>query len=341
MSLDPNTVRKLNIVIRGAGIIGLSIAFELARHGVSARILSQGRPEEKASWAAAGMLSAQFEALIEPDFSGAMHAFANESVALWPEFAAAISERTGLSMGYSAGPTLGLVRPDTLKSLSSDRRLAGVDLDADDSQTASDVPGLFAPGYQRVLFSADGQVDNRAVLKGLMQICGDFMSDDAALADNADILIDCRGWKEDGIRPVKGQMLALAPRDHHPKIPVRWGASYIVPKPDRIIIGATVEPDETDLATEEQRLDALLAGALDIIPDLASDMEIVEKWAGLRPMARRQRPIIGWAEAGRHYLATGHYRNGILLAPATARKVVADLLQTEDSTTFALGDLAP
>lgn len=314
------------IVIRGAGIIGLSIAWELLRHGMTPVIVDQGKREEKASWAAAGMLSAQFEALIEPEFSDVLHVLAARSVELWPEFARRLEAETGKALYHCSGPTLALLDPKVLNQFQTDRRLSGIETEVDLDRLESLVPGLFAPGMARILFPRDGQVDNRAVLDALLEVCRDHLTTDETHASSADILVDCLGWRAEGLRPVKGQMLSLKPDATHPLIPIRWGASYIVPKPDRTIIGATVEPDEISLTTDEARIDALLCSALDVLPDLARNLQITERWAGLRPMSRSQRPVIGWKDEGRLYLATGHYRNGILLAPATAERVVADLL---------------
>lgn len=314
------------IVIRGAGLIGLSIGWLLAREGIPPIIIDNGRLEEKASWAAAGMLSAQFEALIEPKFSDQLHALAARSVLLWPAFAKSLEAESRIALHHCEGPTMALLQPGVLSAFRENGRLGGVEIVSDDEQMGSLVPGLVSAGREKVVFPRDGQVDNRATLKALMTVCAPYLTDNESQSKNADILIDCTGWKSEGIRPVKGQMLSLKPRSKHPLIPIRWGASYIVPKPDRTIIGATVEPDETDLSTDENRLMALLDEAVGVLPHLEQDLQIIERWSGLRPMSPNQRPIIGWKEEGRHYIATGHYRNGILLAPATAELVVSDIL---------------
>lgn len=328
------------ILIRGAGIIGLSIAWALLRRGVTPRIFDPARTEKKASWAAAGMLSAQFEALIEPQFSSQLYGFATRSVEIWPDFASSLEDQTGLKLHYCTGPTLGLMPAGLLAAFEHDRTLPDIDTHPSEDLLNRLVPGL-SPGHRvPTIFRQDGQVDNRAVLEALMQACkACFTDQDEALS--ADIIIDCLGWQAGGVRPVKGQMMSLEPRADHPKVPVRWGAAYIVPKPDRTLIGASVEPDVSDLNIEAGRLDEMLSIACEIAPGLSDDIVVQERWAGLRPMARLQRPVIGWKEKGRHYVATGHYRNGILLAPATAERVVADILNLQCDGPDDLAELRP
>ncbi len=333
--------RSPEIVIRGAGIIGLSVAWSLLQKGIRPKILDTSSVNQRASWAAAGMLSAQFEALIEPDVSSGLRDFSAHSSSIWPEFAARLEKASGTSVGYRPGPTLGLVRSDQLSVLERDNRLGGLVETASDTFLEQSVPGLQAEGYRKVLFPLDGQVDNRAVLQALLRVCAECLTDDASVAQSADILVDCMGWQSPDVRPVKGQMVSLKPDASHPQIPVRWGAAYIVPKSDRTIIGATVEPDNASLDTQEAVSESLLASAFNLIPDMSRDAEILERWAGLRPMARRQRPRIGWLDEGRHYLATGHYRNGILLTPATAELVVCDLLGEPLPVAHDLSDLRP
>ena len=169
-----------------------------------------------------------------------------------------------------------------------------------------------------MVFDHDGQVDNRVVLELLQQVCASLYGPADGFA--ADITIECRGWQNEGMRPVKGQMVSVEPGAGLPDIPVRWGASYIVPKPDRVIIGATVEPDETGFETDDTVISSLLQSAAVLFPALA-DARIIETWAGLRPLGRREYPVTAWAEETRTLTVGGHYRNGILLAPVTAEKV--------------------
>ena len=326
MTSDLSSGAKPKIAIRGGGIIGLSIAFELMTRGVTPTVLDRGDLKSKASWAAAGMLSARFEALIEPLFSEDLHALSARSIRLWPRFAARLQKQSDISLSFSEGPTLALLSEGSLSQLRADRRLEVVDVEDSAERLSALVPSLKSDDKRFVVFPDDGQVDNRAVLKALQQVCRPLFTDEESKVEDAEIIIECLGWRANDVRPVKGQMVSLKPRERHPLIPVRWGASYIVPKPDRTIIGATVEPDETGLETDDEQIAAMLNAAINVCPALADQMEILERWSGLRPMARDQRPMIGWTEVGRVFQATGHYRNGILLAPATAERVADAVL---------------
>lgn len=310
----------MKIVIRGAGIIGLSIAWKLKQHGIRACILDAHDETEKASWAAAGMLSADFEAVIDPEADVSLHALSLRSVALWGEFVRTLESAADVSLFYASGPSLGLLPPDfdlsRVQGLLQSGRI--VPLTAQDIRQTC--VGLNLNGHCPVEFRKDGQVDNRTVLRALMQVCRDMISSDASKTDTADLIIECRGWRSPDMRPVKGQMLSLKPMAGAPTQPVRWGAAYIVPKPDRIIIGASVEPGRTDLETDETTLKSLFEAAVSFYPILR-DGEKLQSWSGLRPMAKSQTPCLEWQDDGRVFMATGHYRNGILLAPVTAEIV--------------------
>jgi glycine oxidase len=126
--------------------------------------------------------------------------------------------------------------------------------------------------------------------------------------------IDCYG----------GQMLSVAHGYGSPETTLRCGAIYIAPKADRVIIGATVEPGVATEAPEPAAISALLARAARLCPVLA-DLPIIETWAGIRPGTRDRAPLIGETAVPGLYVASGHFRNGILLAPITAR-IIADMM---------------
>jgi glycine oxidase len=163
--------------------------------------------------------------------------------------------------------------------------------------------------------------------------------------------VDCRGaWTTDQITdqtsdqmtdrgneaaytivPVKGQMLALAiPPELPLDITFRTERFYIVPRlhgpqAGRAIVGATVEQTGFDKTVHPSDIAALHARATALVPGLAT-ARVVDTWAGLRPATADLLPLLGaHPTRPRHFVATGHFRNGILLAPATAH-VMADLL---------------
>ena len=306
------------ILIRGGGLIGLSIAWRLSRAGHDVRIEDVPGNRLKASWAAAGMLSADFEAAISPEYDRDLHTLCLESRSLWPGFTADLEAETGEAVFLRSGPTLALMPHSFVETLKSQPfgSIAARAVDGDEAKTIAE--GYAGSERSPVVFDHDGQVDNRVVLELLQQVCASLYRPVDGFV--ADITIECRGWQNEGMRPVKGQMVSVEPGAGLPDIPVRWGASYIVPKPDRVIIGATVEPDETGFETDDTVISSLLQSAAVLFPALA-DARIIETWAGLRPLGRREYPVTAWAEETRTLTVGGHYRNGILLAPVTAEKV--------------------
>jgi glycine oxidase len=148
------------------------------------------------------------------------------------------------------------------------------------------------------------------------------------------------------VRPVKGQMLAVAMDTSAPLLRhVVWGRKglYLVPRDDgRLVVGATVEEMGFDTAMTAGGVFELLRNAWETVPGIY-DLPLVETWAGLRPASRDDAPILGPTPLDGLMLATGHHRNGILLAPLTAR-VVADCVLTgrlaESARPFTLARFA-
>jgi len=138
------------------------------------------------------------------------------------------------------------------------------------------------------------------------------------------------------VRPVKGQMLSLRTQQDNPLLtrviwgPMRsWGMVYLVPRLDnKILVGATVEEMGFDKSITAGGLMNLLRGAWELLPAVF-DLPVEETWAGLRPGSRDDAPIIGPTEVKGLVMATGHFRNGILLAPITAEAVARYILEGE------------
>jgi glycine oxidase len=127
-------------------------------------------------------------------------------------------------------------------------------------------------------------------------------------------------------RPVKGQMLSVAmhPRDLLKHV-VRSPDVYLIPRSDgRVLIGATVEEAGFDKRTDAATIKRLYQAALALVPKLSAS-RILEDWAGLRPGTADGLPILGATATPGYYVATGHFRDGILLAPITA-KVMAEVI---------------
>ena len=327
-------MRPADIVIGGAGVIGLSLALELRQRGHTVLQLDSSAPGP-ASSAAAGMLAAH-----DPANPPELRSLARLSLALYPDFLRTLRQLTGTHVPFETEYVL-------------------------EHGTAQGYPeahlAALAPDTGPFHLRPEQSVDPRKLLPAL-RAAGANLQQAKVLAVNTatrstitvhtgggpletETYIDCTGaWAGPFLRPAKGQMLRVQlPPDllHHPNfdnVVLRTPEIYIVPRLDgTALIGATVEDAGFSTETDPADLYRLRTLASDLIPALA-DAQGIESWAGLRPRTADLLPLIGQL-APRHYVATGHYRNGILLAPATAR-VMAQLLHGE-RTDVPLQTFAP
>lgn len=347
------------IVIIGAGLIGLAIAFELATRGASVRVLDARAPGKAASWAGAGMLAPYTEALVSRSFEE----LCVRSLALYPRFVESVRAAGGVDARLRLNGVLEAAYDDAqerrlrahAEALAA-RGVAARFLERDETRFLEPALG---PGVRGAAYSAaEGSVDNRRLGRALQAACSalgvriDAPGGEVALEADArrvlgvqtragfaaaQTVINAAGaWAGivDGVpahvrvpvTPVKGQMLALAmPRGLVRRVTWVPGA-YLVPRDDgRLLIGATVENAGFDVRVTAAGTRALLDAALAALPVLG-DLAVAETWAGLRPGTPDGLPYIGATALTGYVVATGHYRNGILLAPATARGV-ADLVE--------------
>lgn len=360
MSLPANKFHSIAII--GAGIIGLSCAVELAERGLRVSLYDKSWPPRGASWAAAGMLAPAFEAAPTPGTHSQLFELCDQSARLWPAWAAALEARTGFSAGYHPGPSLAVATSaeQAQKFAAVQRALDGV---ANAPEDCSDHYRDLEPSVARnmraaLLLPSDGQADNRKTMSALIK-CVEAHPNIQIRAQEApleyvdgvlnhaghDATLICAGWGtamveaiEHGkrfrlrdsearladIESVGGQMLSVMPIAGAPKMTVRSGHLYIVPKADRIIIGATTEPGRVTETTDDEIIATLKQKAALICPVLA-DAPIIESWAGIRPGTKDHAPILGQTRLPSVFVASGHYRNGILLAPITAR-IMTDLI---------------
>ncbi len=334
-------------MIAGAGIIGLSLALELNRRGASVVVLEREQALAQASTAAAGML-----AVDDPANPGALHPLAALSASLYPAFLDRIAELSGTRIPFQTTSTLQAILP------------ARAHLEPLDDPTEL-IPQL-VPGKLQFALLAERSVDPRQLAPALLAAVRNTSIDlrehtplqrIAARPDgvrvetptgslHASHLIDCMGaWTPAPVSPQKGQMFAVA---LPPALPletvVRTEHVYIVPRTDgpnagRAIIGATVEDVGFDLAVHPRDILALNALATRLLPALAQ-ATFLESWAGLRPATADGLPILGATpRQPRYLLANGHFRNGILLAPATAHVIAQILL--DDPPTIDLSAVSP
>jgi glycine oxidase len=365
-------------VVVGGGVIGLAIAWRAAQAGMTVTVVDE-RPGRGASWAAAGMLAPVTEVHYgERPLLGLNLAAAGR----WPSFAAEVEEASGRPVGYTPVGTLTVARDAddnaALEDLYQFQLRCGLEVERLRSRECRQLePGLH-PGIRGgILAAGDHQVDNRALVEALLVACeragarlvsgrvaelaaegdrvtGVVLGDGERLAA-AMVVLAAGSWSGGlggvaaealpPVRPVKGQLLYLRGPASEPLCSrnVRGLEVYVVPRGDgRVVVGATVEEQGFDTRVTAGAVHDLLRAALELLPD-AAELELLETVCGLRPGSPDNAPMIGPAGPEGLVVATGHYRNGILLTPVTA-DAVAELLATgrvpEAIAPFALGRFA-
>ena len=340
-----------NILIIGGGIISLSIAIELKRQGAKVTVVSKDFMQA-ASHAAAGMLAPMAEKLT----SAAMFDLCSRSRWLYPEWTQKLEELTGVDTGYLSCGILAPVYAQP-ESIAEDNSAVWLDKQA---------IHLYQPGLSdRVMggwwYPEDGQVDNRCLMRSLLQAAqtlGVEIKEGVAVKaiqqkqgrvngvltnigqlEAEEYVLAAGSWSSQllplPVRPVKGQMLSLRmPQKPHQPFPLQrvlYGENiYLVPRQDgRLVIGATVEDVEWTPFNTPSGIQSLLDRATELYPAIA-DWQIEEFWWGFRPGTPDELPILGRSACDNLYLATGHYRNGILLAPVTA-SLLSDLILEQKS----------
>lgn len=356
------------VVIVGGGTIGLSVGWTLAEAGRDVTILEKEKAGRGASWQAAGMLAPDAEIGFE---ELDLYALSRESLRRWPAFAEALEEAAGQSVDLRTEGTFAVADdPDSAEAL---RRLydfqheQGLDVAWCSAQEALDEEPFLAPRLAGAVFTpSDHQVDNRRLVEALrtaFERAGGMLHEDtsvaAVLPDTERPAVRTEGGERveasavvvaagvgtrqidglDGVpdvRPVKGQMIEL--RMEKPfalEHVVRGPDAYLAPKSDgRLLVGATSEERGFDTRVTSGGLFALLEGARAVVPGV-DELEVTGTWAGLRPAARDNAPLLG--ESGRPgvLMATGHYRHGVLLTPVTAEEVARLVLEGETSDWIA------
>ncbi len=346
-----------DVLVVGAGVAGLGVAWRLAQSGLAVTVLDRGAPGRGATWAAAGMLAPTVELGFE---ELDLYALSRESLARWPAFAAELETATGLSVGLRTDGTL--VVADDRDSLLRLRRLFdfqqahGAPVEWISGEAAREREPLLSPRIPAAVWSpTDHQVDNRRLAEALVaavEAAGGTIRHGAPVAavrpdaarpavvlDTGErlearaVVIAAGAWTASiagvvpaPVRPVKGQMLSLRQTDSvRLSVTVRGPDAYLVPKPDgRLVVGATSEERGYDTAVTAGGLYRILEGAVAVVPGI-EELDVIETWAGLRPASRDHAPVLGRTAAPGIAVATGHFRHGILLTPVTADEVAADV----------------
>ncbi|HTJ26247.1 MAG TPA: glycine oxidase ThiO [Candidatus Limnocylindria bacterium] len=362
-----------DVIVVGAGLIGCGIAYELAKRGAAVTVLDRAEPARAASWAGAGMLAPFSEEI--PD--AAMLALCRDSLALYPAFVAELRERSGVDARFVREGTLHVAldspRMAELAAHAQTFRANGGEVQVLDREAVLAREPLLAKDLVGGVFVAnEAQVDNRRLGRALVAACEAFgvrfqRVDDVAVEadarrvrgvrtshgfDAAATVVNAAGawagalpgvpeFARVAVRPVAGEMLAIALPAGAMRALVWLGHRYLVPRGDgRLLVGATVEERGFDARVTAAGLHDLLDAALAVAPTLAS-FAVVETWAGLRPGSADGRPVLGATRLDGYFVASGHYRNGILLTPITAR-ALADLIENGRAEAIApFGPEAP
>ncbi len=328
-------MKSFDVAIAGGGLIGASIAFELAEAGLRVGVFERGEPGREASWASAGILSPAPES---PSMIS-MVPMARASMALYPALVASFEEFTGASVGFRTKGTIDILfSRDALSDLSTLIALHhGMGLKAEPlrPEDARELePSLSSELEAAALRPDEASIDNRAFTQAMLEAAkksgAEVFSDSGAVAirregnrcvglklqnESVDAMwtviaagcfsANIEGVKEYApVRPAKGQMISL--RSGEVRIErVLWGEHvYIVPRNDgRILAGATVEYVGFDKHVTAGGVQKILAAAIEVVPGLAN-ARIEETWAGLRPDSPDHLPILGPTDVDGLLIAT-------------------------------------
>jgi glycine oxidase len=335
----------MRVIVVGAGIIGRSVAWRLAQRGAAVTVVDPD-PSRSAARVAAGMLAPVTEAHFGEDDLLQLNL---ESAGRWPRFAAELGCESGTDVGYVESGTLLVARDiddrrelDRLAVYLGSRGRAVESLDARSLRRREPALGVGTRGGLWV--AGDHQVNPRATLealasagerRGVAEVTGAAVaveSQRVELADgrvlDADAVVACAGWSTRDLlgvplRPIKGQVVRLGTTSRAvlPAHVVRGLDVYVVPRPDgEIVVGATSEEVGPDRTVTAGGVRALLEDAWRLLPGL-DEAPLLECAAGLRPATPDGAPVLDTVD-GVH-VATGHHRNGVLLAPVTADAVAA------------------
>jgi glycine oxidase len=328
-----------DVIVVGAGVIGLGIAWRCRRRGLTVTVVDPDPPA--GAWrTAAGMLAPVTELHYGEQ---ALLALGLDSAARYPAFVAELEAQTGHDVGYRASGTLAVAWDAAdlaaLRDLHAFQRSLGLSSELISGRELRQLEPAVAPGLPGALLAGgDHSIDGRRLHAALLEgttvfrrraVAVDRRSvtlDDGTRLSAATVVVAAGAWSRQlrpdaPVRPVKGQTLRLRAEPDLLRRTVRGSvkgvAVYLVPRADAtIVVGATSEEAGFDQRPRAGAVYELLRDAQSIVPAL-SEAELVESNTGLRPGSPDNAPIIGTTEDG-VVLATGHYRNGILLTPVTA-----------------------
>ena len=331
-------MKNWDVIIIGAGAIGLSLALQLRRQHGTVLVVEKHEPAAEATYAAGGMI-----AHCDPHTPAALQPLAVASAGLYPDFVREIESDSGESVDLRSLGTIATFSGAEMPNCSGAQMFPADELARVEPALRLDGPTWFLPELC---------VDPRGLARALVRACKkhavDFVTGSQVLevltaggraagvrtshsTYHAGVVVNCAGaWASQvsplsiPTRPVKGQMVCVVPLSSSAKPTllvrhvVRTPDIYIIPRSDgRILLGATVEEAGFNKKTDPQTIQRLYRSALQVARVLDST-RIHDAWAGLRPGSPDALPILGETSIPGYFAATGHYRDGIMLAPITA-----------------------
>jgi glycine oxidase len=329
-------VKLWDAIISGAGIIGVSLALELHERGAQVLVLDSGEPGREASSAAAGMLAAA-----DPETPLALRPLAIASAQIFPGYVQKLEAAAQMQVDFRRLGTIALLEdpstPREYMSLSASdlQRLAPSlhthSLSAFFIEEDSVDPLLLTQAALATARNLGIEIRGHAAVKDIRSCDSKVEVSSAAGQFIARSFVNCQGaWSGAPVKPRKGQMLYVQPQTNLLQHVLRTPEIYIVPRSTgKILIGATVEDVGFDKSVSTSTIQDLLGTAAKYLPELAA-APITQSWAGLRPGTPDDLPILGPTEIPGAFVASGHFRNGILLAPITAR-IMTDLIEGRTS----------
>ncbi|MDQ6980052.1 MAG: glycine oxidase ThiO [Ghiorsea sp.] len=348
----------MKVVVIGAGIIGLLTALRLKQQGVDVTVLEKGKVAQESSWAGAGILCPIHPWLYPDSFTDLV----NASLDLYPELQTELESEIGHDIQrIKSGLLIPCFADDKVKHQEAAQVWSdkfGWDMQRlTAAQAVEKEPTLSADVEEALLWSNVHQVRNpellsavllylyklgvdvveqseviRLIADGQGHVCGVKAKQDKTYDADA-VLLAAGSWsanlaEQSGfklpVQPVKGQIVLLKTKPNTLKHIVKHDDAYFVPRKDgRILIGATMENVGFERSNTVEALSELLAATQRLIPGL-KDAEVEQQWMGFRPGSPDGLPFLGEVPSKKGlWVATGHYRNGVALAPVTA-KVMAD-----------------
>lgn len=349
--------RAADVLIIGGGIIGCSIAWRLAQAGMKVTVLDRSEPGGEASTAAGGMLAPLGE-MLEP------RAFAELCVAsrnLYARFAAEVEESSGHHAGYRTDGSLMVAldekMAEELAEIHRAQTALGYELQSLAAAEIQDrVAALSSQIHSGLLIPDDHWIDNERLMRALLIACqragvrteagcavhkfhtkGDRIeslvagSDAKFTAKTYVLAAGCwSGTIAEGhgiyvpVIPCHGQMMEFEVERELPCV-VRSRMHYLVPRAERrLLVGTTSEYTGFEKSVTASGLLSIMEGAVRLAP-MVGQARFLRAWSGLRPDTADHLPVLGYGEVENLIFATGHFRNGILLAPVTA-EIIADLI---------------